>query len=210
MLAKRSWVAASSRSLHDVRRARRPLWPLVGLVIAAGVACSVGHGSGDIDGTVYFAGCRREGPYALAPNAFFAETAEQLLSLRVQRGGNVEVFSDGISVLVRDAALVKTSYLGVEIDLAEGPDPLVEATAFFNDTCPSERDRIPVLLKAVSGSVRFDAIYAPQINKKQVRITAQLTDVRFEDPERPAQRWAELSGFFDFLYVRGSPAQHFP
>lgn len=210
MLATRSWVAASSRSLHEARRTRRLFGPLLGLLLTSSVACSVGHGSGDIDGTVYFAGCRREGPYALAPNAFFAETAEQLLSLRVQRGGNVEVFSDGISIMVRDAALVKTRYLGVEIDLAAEPKPLVEATAFFNDTCPSERDRIPVLLEAVSGTVRFDAIYAPQIDKKAVRITAQLNSVRFEDPERPEERWAELSGSFDFLYVRGSPAQHFP
>ena len=53
------------------------------------------------------------------------------------------------------------------------------------------------------------AIYAPEVNKDQVRIAAELTNVRFEDP-RNDDRFAVLSGRFDFLYVRGSPAQRFP
>lgn len=199
MLGMRLWVAASSRSGLSI-------------VLAAFVsaACSVGHGTGELDGTLSIAGCRREGPYSLAPDAFFAQTAEHLLSIRVQRGGNLEVYSDGVSVLVRDAALLKREHLGSAIDLATGGAPEVEATAFFNETCPSERTKIPVLLKAMSGTIRFDAIYAPRVDEGEVRIRAELENVRFVDTERPDERWAELSGFFDFLYVRGSPAQHFP
>lgn len=173
-------------------------------------ACSVGHGTGELDGNLRIDGCRREGPYSLAPNAFFAQTAEQLLRIRVQRGGNLEVYSDGITVLVRDAAMLKRERLGTDIRLTLGPAPLVTATAYFNDTCPSERAKVPVLLKAQSGTIRFNAIYAPEVDADEVRIEAELMNVRFADPERPEERWAELSGAFDFLYVRGSPAQQFP
>jgi hypothetical protein len=170
----------------------------------------VGHGDGQIDGTVSIAGCRGAGAYTLAPNAFFAQSAEKLLSLRVQRGGDIEVYSDGMTVLIRDAALLKREFLGVEIDLASKEPPGVAATAYFNDTCPADFEKIPVILKAVSGTIRFSAIYAPRVNEDEVRIAAELNEVRFEDDEDPDARWAELSGSFDFLYVRGSPAQHFP
>lgn len=182
----------------------------VALLCALAPACSVGHGDGQLAGTVRIDGCRRSGAYTLAPNSFFAQTAEKLLSLRIQRGGDIEVYSDGISVLVKDAELVKREYLGVDIDLADSGAPGIESTAYFNDTCPSERDKVPVVLKAVSGTIRFDAIYAPRVDEDDVRIAAHLEGVRYEDSEDPSARWAELSGDFDFLYVRGSPAQHFP
>lgn len=183
---------------------------LVSVVALSLPACSVGHGSGELSGTLTIKGCRREGPYTLAPDAFFAQTSEELLSIRVQRGGDIEVYSDGITVLVNDASLLKRELLGQEIDLAGRAEPLVSSTAFFNETCPSQRDKIPVLLEAVSGTIRFDAIYAPRVAKREVRITAELAQVVFRDPDQPEDRWAELSGNFDFLYVRGSPAQHFP
>lgn len=198
-------MAGSSREL--LRALRTPLW-----VAAAALclSCSVGHGDGHLEGDVYIEGCRRAGAYTLAPNSFFAQTAEKLLSMRIQRGGDIEVFSDGITVLIKDAALLKREYLGTDIDLADGGAAGVAATAYFNETCPSKRDKVPAILKAVSGTMRFSAVYAPKVDADQVRITATLTQVRFEDVEDPAARWAELSGDFDFLYVRGSPAQHFP
>jgi hypothetical protein len=183
-------------------------------------SCSVGHGEGEVDGVVAIEGCRREGPYQLRPTAFFAETAEQVLKIRIQRGSDIEVYSDGIGVLVEDAALVRRSYLGAEIPVGPAalllPDggeardvPRVEITLFLNESCPAERDKTPVTLSAVSGSIRFAAIYAPKVDKDDVRITAELDQVRFEDP-RVEDRWAVLNGRFDFLYVRGSPAQRFP
>jgi hypothetical protein len=188
----------------------RSLCGLAALLSALCTGCSVGHGDGQLEGTVRIDGCRRSGAYTLAPNAYFAQTAEELLSLRVQRGGDIEVYSDGISVLIKDAALLKREYLGVAIDLSDGGAPGVEATAYFNDTCPPARDKVPVVLKAVAGTISFQAIYAATVDEDDVRIAAKLMDVRFEDVEDPEARWAELSGFFDFLYVRGSPAQPFP
>lgn len=201
MLETRCSVAGSSREL----------WRTVGAAcFALCLSCSVGHGDGRLDGNLYIEGCRRAGAYTLAPNAFFAQTAEKLLSLRVQRGGDIEVYSDGITVLIKDAALLKRDYLGTAIDLADGGAPGVSATAYFNETCPSRRDKVPAILKAVSGTITFAAVYAPKVNEDDVRITARLEQARFEDGEDPEARWAELTGEFDFLYVRGSPAQHFP
>ncbi|HEX5659414.1 MAG TPA: hypothetical protein VFX59_19600 [Polyangiales bacterium] len=179
-------------------------------------SCSVGHGDGEVDGVVSIDGCRREGPYQLRPTVFFAETVEQVLKIRIQRGSDIEVYSDGIGVLVDDAALVRRAYLGQAIEVAaplDGPAerdvPHVDVTLFLNESCPAERTRTPVTLSAVSGTIRFAAIYAPKVDKDDVRIAAELENVRFEDP-RVDDRWAVLNGRFDFLYVRGSPAQRFP
>lgn len=178
--------------------------------LAIGLAsCSVGHGTGDIDGTVSIPGCRDEGVYDLRPNSFLAEATEQVLEVRLQRGSDTEMLSDGVSLLVDDAALVQTMLLDREIVVAVDAKPRIDLTLYMNETCPAMRDKTPVVLSAVSGSIRFSHIYAPRENKEQVRIAATLTDVRFEDP-RGDERWAVLSGQFDFLYVRGSPAQRFP
>jgi hypothetical protein len=186
---------------------RRPPRALL-VVLALVASCSVGHGDGDFGGTIDIAECR-QGSYELNPTVFFAESAEQLLRIRVQRGSDVEVRSDGLAVLVEDATLIQQMHLGQQLSVAPGSKPRVDVSVYLNDTCPAERNRTPVTLAAVSGSIRFTAIYAARVSKDQVRIAAELTNVRFEDPRTP-ERFAELSGSFDFLYVRGSPAQRFP
>jgi len=186
----------------------------MGCLVLAGLvssACSVGHGEGELSGTLQVPGCKDEGYYLLKPDSFFSQAVEELLSIRVQRGGDIEIRSDGLAVGVSDSTAIKQNYLNTELDLsAADADTLVHVTAYFNDTCPPERDKIPAVMEAVSGSIRFEQIYAPQVSERQVRIRAVLTDVRFEDSKKPDERYAELSGFFDFLYQRGSPAQHFP
>ena len=68
--------------------------------------CSVGHGEGDIRGTVAIAGCRDDGPLRARARARSSRRAvEDLLRIRVQRGSDLEVRSDGLAVLVDDAAL---------------------------------------------------------------------------------------------------------
>jgi hypothetical protein len=85
----------------------------------------------------------------------------------------------------------------------------VDVTAYFNETCPPGRTRAPMALQAVSGTIRFDAIYAPELSKKKVRILGALTGVRLMRGEDDTS-YALLDGTFDFLYVRGRPAQRFP
>ncbi len=177
---------------------------LCGLVTAS---CSVGHGEGDLIGTVSIPGCR-SGAYSLGPSAFFGQAVEQLLRIRLQRGSDLEVRSDGLAVLVSDATQVKREFLNRDIDVAEEPERVL-LSLYLNESCPTGRDKSPVVLPAVSGSIRFEAIYAPQVKENEVQIAAELRDIRFQDPRNP-QRTAELNGFFDFLYVRGSPSQRFP
>ena len=171
-------------------------------------SCSVGHGTGDISGRVEVAGCNTTPRYELRPTAFFAQSVEDLLNIRVQRGSDLEVRSDGLAVLVSDASRIKEDFLGVPVDVTS-KDPMVKVSVFLNESCPPGRDRTPVVLGAVSGTVRFDAIYAPEVDDDEVQIHAELENVRIVAP-RNDERSATLSGWFDFLYTRGSPAQRFP
>ncbi len=171
--------------------------------------CSVGHGTGEVHGEVEVAGCAIATSYQLNPTAFFAQATEDLLRIRVQRGSDLEVRSDGIGILVEDATLIQREYLGQSLEVGPDTDPRVDVSVFLNESCPPGRERTPVVLSAVSGTIRFRDIYAPEVDDEDVRIRAELENVRFEDPRNP-DRNAELSGKFDFLYVRGSPAQRFP
>ena len=179
------------------------------LLAAAVTACSVGHGEGELSGTVQVAGCRTQGRYDLKPSAFFAQAVQQLLRIRVQRGGELEIRSDGIAVLVEDASLVKRKYLAKPLSLAPDAEPRIDVSLFLNASCPPGRDKTPVVLSAASGTITFDEIYAPQVKSGEVAIAARIDGARFEDPRSPDRR-AELSGHFDFLYERGGPAQRFP
>jgi hypothetical protein len=179
-------------------------------VVLAG--CSVGAGDGEVNGTLLVAGCFPEGPYVLSPSAFFAAAREDQLSISIQRGSDKDVKSDGLAILVRDAAEVKQHWLGMELAIggeADAGTPVVDVTAYFNETCPSGRTRAPTALKAVSGVIRFDAVYAPRVDASSVRVSGELRDVRFaRDGDETS--FAELDGSFDFLYQRGRPAQRFP
>ena len=207
------WWVSLARSpapppLRGKPRSLPALLALLALLMLGSLGCSVGHGEGDISGTVALGACRAVGPYELRPNTFFAQSVEELLRIRVQRGSDVEVASDGLAVLVRDASRVKQELLGVDIDLASEQGEGIEVTVYFNDTCPPGRDQIPIVLRATGGIIRFESIYAPKVDDG-VRIHAELSDLRFEDPDE-ADRWAALSGYFNFLYVRGRPAQRYP
>lgn len=171
-------------------------------------SCSVGHGDGDVAGQLFVAHCRA-GAYSLNPTAFFAQAVEEVLRISVQRGSDTEMHSDGLAVLVEDAARVKRELLDRDLPIGPDADPAIDLTLYLNESCPAERDKTPVVLSGVRGTIRFSALYAPRVNKDQVRISAEFTGVRFEDPRTP-ERWAELDGNFDFLYVRGRPAQRFP
>jgi hypothetical protein len=185
---------------------------LAWLFAALLAGCSVGAGEGEVNGTLLVVDCFAEGPYVLSPSAFFAAAREDQLSINVQRGGDKDVKSDGLAILVRDASEVKRSWLGTELAIGgetDGGAPVVDVTAYFNETCPSGRTRLPTALKAVSGVIRFDAIYAPRVDANAVRISGELRDVRFAR-EGDSTSYADFDGTFDFLYQRGRPAQRFP
>jgi hypothetical protein len=195
----------------------------LGLACVA-LACSVGQGTGSAHGAVSIPECRYDNPsYDLRPDFFVADFVDDphpttiglrrhILQIRVQRGSYREQASDGITVLVRDVDVLAAS-LGTPI--AVGLDADVAMTLYLGQTCPAGIPRgdyftLPAVLQAMSGTITFDSIYAPDVAPDQLTISAHFEDVHFDDAESPTTRFGHLDGEFTFFYQRGRPAQHFP
>lgn len=193
--------------------------PAKRIVLAATAAfalgCSVGGGEGEIRGPVLAADCDlEESSYELSPSFFGAEVTAEQLNLRIQRGSRIEGAADGLAIQVQDVNDIRMNRLGLPIDISDDYLSPVRAVFYLNATCrsgfPSAYRVVPVLLNATGGTIRFSAIYAPDLEPAAVLIEAELSDVRFTDPAMPEERRATLSGFFSFFYQRGSPSQRFP
>lgn len=189
---------------------RERLWLLAALLTAA-LGCSVGGGEGEVTGTVTAPGCELDmASYDMEPTFFGADAVEEMLEIRIQRGSDLETFSDGLTILVTDAGRVRADLLGVPIELTGEADALVQMNVYLNGTCKPERSELPVNYEAVNGSIVFENIYAPELTEDDVETEANFDDVLFVDPANPEERNAVLSGYFRFLHNRGRPAQRFP
>ena len=183
------------------------------LAVAAALlgACSVGSGEGSVTGTVNAPECDLEmAAYDLEPTFFGADPVEEQLEIRIQRGSDFEQFSDGLTILVRDASMVRAELIGIPIELTGEFSDLVQMNVYLNETCPAGRRELPVSLQAVAGFIVFQNIYAPTLTEDDVENAARFTDVSFVDRESPDERNATLTGDFVFLHNRGRPAQRFP
>ena len=130
------------------------------MLLAAG--CNKGSGEGSAIGQVWAPGCGLNGePFSLDPNFFAMQPSGsvEIIDILVQRGSDLQSFTDGISVFIRDPRMVKESMLGTEIEFG-GLGAAVEMTLFLNATCPGLA-RLPVVYAAVSGTIRFDELYVP-------------------------------------------------
>lgn len=180
------------------------------LVLALGAlgGCSVGVGEGELTGVITDPECDLEAaPVDVRPNFFVADDDREAVVIRVQRGGDFLVFSDGLSVAVSDAAR-EVERLGSPVPV--GPDADVRMTFHYNHTCGFDRDRLATVLTAVEGTITFERLWAPEVDGGQLETAATFEDVRFVDPARPDERFAVLSGSFRFLFNRGRPAQRYP
>lgn len=187
------------------------LGPMILVLAASTWGCSVGTGTGEISGTVTALDCDlREAPFDLDPNFFGGEVIDRSLAIRVQRGSDLQVFSDGLFILVQDSAEVRRERLGAAIDVSDGRRALVQMTLYLNETCKPGRREAPVAMVGVEGTAVFEHIYAPQLDDQDVLTRVLLENVRFIDRERPEERHAEISGNFEFAYNRGRPAQRYP
>ena len=61
--------------------------------------------------------------------------------MRIQRGSDQVVRSDGLMVLVEDAARVKRELLGKPIALGVGGDPKIDVSLYLNESCPRSATR---------------------------------------------------------------------
>ncbi len=172
--------------------------------------CAKASGEGSAVGPVWAPDCGLEGEeYDLNPSFFAMQPSGsvEVIDIVVQRGSDFKSYSDGISVFIRDPELVKESMLGTEIELG-GLGRLVEMTLYLNATCPGVA-RIPVVYGAVSGTIRFDALYVPWMDNETDETSAVFTNVELVDQQDPLERRAVLDGDFSFLFERGMPAQLF-
>ncbi len=195
-------MAVSSRELG--------VWSL-GVVAALLLAsCATGPGEGSAVGQVWAPGCGFDGElFSLDPNFFGMEPSRsvEIIDMRMQRGGDLQNLSDGVSFFIADPEVLKTEMLGVDIELVLLDSP-VEMTLYLNRTCPLLSE-IPVVYRSVSGTIRFDELYVPWLENDNRMTTAEFTDVEFVDTADPEIRRAVMSGDISFLVQRGSPPQNF-
>jgi hypothetical protein len=172
--------------------------------------CAKGSGEGDAVGQVWAPDCGLEGePFELEPTFFAMQpsTSVEIIDIIVQRGSALQIYSDGIAVFIRDPEMLKESMLGTDIDFDLLDSP-VEMTLYLNETCPGLSD-IPVVYRAVSGTIRFESLFVPWVDNETRETSAIFTDVELVDTEEPEERRAILSGDFRFLFERGMPPQLF-
>jgi hypothetical protein len=188
------------------------------------IACSIGAGEGSVTGSVRIDECLLDtDDFNLGPT-FFAgefvgepeniEPIERLrtLNIRIQRGSWRESDSDGLLVTVSDVNEMAAT-LGTPITIEDVAEAPVYLTLYLGQTCESGFPRAhwvrSAILAADSGTITFDAIYAPGLGDADAEISASFEDVHFSDVGDPDGREALLSGYFRFVYQRGRPAQRF-
>jgi hypothetical protein len=198
-------VAGSSRRERTPTIAPRA-WLHTSLAVL--FACSVGNGEGELTGVITDPECDLEGAAVdVRPNFFVADDDREGVTIRVQRGGDYLVFSDGLSIGVADAA-GEVERLGTPV--AVGPEGDVRMTFHYSHTCAFDRDRLATVLTAVEGTITFESLWAPEVDDDQLETAASFSGVRFVDPANPEERFAVLDGSFRFLFNRGRPAQRYP
>ena len=177
-------------------------------LLAAG--CAKGSGEGSVGGPVWAPECGLDGePFDLNPNFFAMQPSSsvEIIDIIVQRGSDLQSFTDGISVFIREPEMLKDSMLGTEIAFG-GLAPPVEMTLYLNATCPGFA-RLPVVYAAVSGTIRFEELFVPWLRNDTKETVAVFTNVELIDNKDPDERRAVLDGDFRFLFERGLPTQYF-
>ena len=152
------------------------------LLVAVAPACSLGSGTGSCSGTLDVPDCW-SGPFDLHPDFFAAvpgatpeypQTSNDALQIRIQHGGDLETFSDGIIILVDDAGEIRgdpaadgsprPSLLGQALVVALPPSVvpsgvpvtpvaaprIVSAALYLDNTCRTQNDAL-YAMDAVSG-----------------------------------------------------------
>lgn len=198
--------------------------------------CSLGDGTGDVRSDFLFAQDCWEGAYDLHPDFFAAVPFRNALEVRIQRGGDLEDRSDGMTVLIDDVADVRQNHLGqpVNVTLPIGVHPPgvpvgalcpadgcvesgVHVALYLLNSCHNEN----TVLYGLSGTVTFTQLFSGDPNEKDAakKLTEADFDIMVGDPQLivtsgpdkysiPHQ--SHVVGRFRFFFQRGQPAQPFP
>lgn len=212
----------------------RPVHALI-TVLFAGLlgACTTGEGEGVVRSDKLFVRDCWDGEFDLKPDFFganpFTHPEGTELFIRIQRGDNTEDVSDGVLIVIEDVGLIRKSppNQAFELGLPAGvtipgqpvvadPDPpKVSLSLYLMDTCQAQN---PVLV-SVGGSIRFSSLFSGDPNENDAadrltaaEFTADITDPRTRnvDGTYPEGTVSTLTGWFDFYFQRGQPAQPFP
>lgn len=198
------------------------------LSLAVTPACTVGEGEGYVTAkpTLFIEDCW-DGPFELRPDFFGANPFGDTLTIRIQRGDNIEEMSDGLVVLVNELAEVRqelgvplpvglprgVSPPGVPIERQTDP-PKVSLALYLHNSCHAQNSTV----YSVSGTITFRSLFNGVVNES--RAEARLTDADFsaqfadprllEDEDRdPMAVQSTIEGSFSFYFQRGQPAQPF-
>jgi hypothetical protein len=203
------------------------------LLCGSALACSTGEGKGDVNSArLFIEGCWN-GSFNLAPTFFAAQPhLSESLMIRVQRGDDIEEVSDGLLVIVEDLANIRQNHLGqaLPVGLPVGvtppghpvvptsDPPKVSLALYLQESCHLQNASV----YSVSGTITFDSLFSgdPNEDNAEDRLTHAVFNARFTDPRKatpgssplqfPDEVVSDVTGWFDFYFQRGQPAQRFP
>ena len=202
----------------------------VAVVALAPLGCTVGEGEGRVSSDhIWVKGCWN-GAFDLNPDFFGANPDEgESLTIRVQRGDNIEDMSDGLIVLVNDLPEIRMK-LGQDLDvgLPRGVSPSgvpvvfnpnppqISLALYLHNSCHLQNGTI----YSIEGKINFSSLFSgdPNESSSEDRLTDARFDATFADPrelvdlETDAEKDAvksRVTGNFHFFFQRGQPSQPF-
>lgn len=210
------------------------------LLAMAAAACSTGEGSGSVTSTNLYVKDCWNGPFDLRPTFFASDPFGDTQQIRVQRGERTVAVSDGVSFVVNHVSRIRDQIRNdptttIEIGLPVGvrppgfpirvttSPPDVSLTLYLNDTCHVQNGA----LHAIGGKITFKSLFSGDRNENnsearrtEAEFTATVVDPRDAElvpdgdggvePAYAEGVASEISGYFNFFFQRGSPAQPFP
>ena len=201
----------------------------------AAFGCSIGQGAGEVQSDRLRMENCWDGPYNMAPDFFAGVPYRSSFQVRVQRGGDIEEISDGVSILIHDVHEIRgddgrPSLLNIPLDVGLPPGvtppgvpivpssspPKVSMTLYSHSTCHQTNSA----LYAVKGVVSFESLFNgdPNETNAEQRLTSAVFDVVVGNPSDqppeggpiPQDRLSRVTGWFKFYFERGQPGQPFP
>ena len=200
------------------------------LLALAPLGCTVGEGEGRVSSEhIWVAGCWN-GAFELSPDFFGANPDPgESLTIRVQRGDNIEDVSDGLIVLVNDLPEVRKQ-LGKDLDVGmprgvtpsgmpimfqENP-PKISLSLYLHNSCHLQNGTI----YSTEGTINFSSLFSgdPNESSSEARLTDATFDAKFADPrelvdlkteDERAAVTSRVTGNFHFFFQRGQPSQPF-
>jgi hypothetical protein len=193
------------------------------------LACSSAEGDGEVTSDRLYVEDCWNGPFDLKPTFFGANPYLDTLTIRIQRGDNIEEVSDGLIVLVKDVSAIRGSELGapVKVGLPEGVSPpgvplkenldpaKVHLSLYLHDTCHAQNGT----LYSTGGTITFASLFSgdPNEDDAEDRLTEANFSATFADPRHASPdgsieegKTSQVNGWFRFYFERGQPAQPFP